>query len=300
LGDAHCVADARLSLGQILEYRTDYARAIPLLEASAREWDALGDPARAAIALYFLGQAALDHEDGPRADALFEEALHRFRQGGYTWGVSGSLHQLGEVAAMRGDTTAAAAYYAESLAGTGSAENVVRTGSRENLVGKLVATARLAAVRGRPEAAARLFGAAAALADTIGYVRRPPEQERLERDAAVARAALGDAGFEASWTAGQTLRDEQAVTEAMEVLAVIGSPAAPGAAPAPAVKSATLSPREQDVLALLCQGLTDPQIAEHLFLSPRTVESHVSSLLRKLDVTNRRDAVAAAVSLGLV
>jgi DNA-binding CsgD family transcriptional regulator len=51
---------------------------------------------------------------------------------------------------------------------------------------------------------------------------------------------------------------------------------------------------------LLCQDLTDPQIAERLFLSPRTVESHVASLLRKLDVSNRRDAVAAAVLLGVV
>jgi predicted ATPase len=218
LGDAWQAAYTRLALGQILEYQTDYEQAIPLLEESAREWDALGDPARAAIALYFLGQAALDHEDGPRADALFKEALDRFRHGSYAWGVSGSLHQLGEVAAMRGDTPAAAAYYAESLAGTGS---------RENLVGKLVATARLAAVGGLPEAAARLFGAAAALADAIGYVRRPPEQERLERDAAVARSSLGDAGFEASWAAGQTLRDEQAVAEAQAVLAVLGTPAAP-------------------------------------------------------------------------
>jgi DNA-binding NarL/FixJ family response regulator len=173
------------------------------------------------------------------------------------------------------------------------------TGSRENLVGKLVATARLAAVGGQPEVAARLCGAAEALAETIGYVRRPPEQERLERDAAVARAALGDAGFEASWAAGQTLRDEQAVAEAQAVLAVLGAPATPSTT-TPATAFAVLSPREQDVLALLCQHLTDPQIAERLFLSPRTVESHVASLLRKLDVTNRRDAAAAAVRLGLV
>jgi DNA-binding NarL/FixJ family response regulator len=51
---------------------------------------------------------------------------------------------------------------------------------------------------------------------------------------------------------------------------------------------------------LLGQGLTDPQIAEHLFLSPRTVESHVASLRRKLDAANRRDAAAAAVRLGLI
>jgi predicted ATPase/DNA-binding CsgD family transcriptional regulator len=290
LGDAWQAAYTRLALGQILEYQTDYEQAIPLLEESAREWDTLGDPARAAIALYFLGQAALDHEDGPRAEALFKEALDRFRHGSYAWGVSGSLHQLGEVAAMRGDVTAAAAYYAESLAGTGS---------RENLVGKLVATARLAAVGGHHEAAARLFGAAAALASTIGYVRRRPEQERLERDAAVARSSLGDARFEAIWAAGQTLRDEQAVAEAQAVLAVLETPAAPSTTTLATVGVSSLSPRERDVLALLCQGLTDPQIAEQLFLSPRTVESHVASMLRKLDVANRRDAAAAAVRLGL-
>ena len=69
LGDVWRAAEARMLLGQILEYRTDYARAIPLLEESAREWDAMGDPGRAAVALYFLGQAALDHEDGSRAEA---------------------------------------------------------------------------------------------------------------------------------------------------------------------------------------------------------------------------------------
>jgi len=290
LGDAWEAAHARLALGQILEYQTDYARAIPLLEESAREWDALGEPARAAIALFFLGQASLDHEDGPRAEALFEEAIARFRQGGYAWGDAVGLLQLGEVAAMRGDTTTAAAYYAESLVGTGS---------REDLVGKLVATARLAAVGGHPEAAGRLFGAAEALADTIGYARRRPEQERLDRDAAVARSSLGDAGFAASWAAGQALRDEQAVAEALAILAALRA-VVPSSTATAETAIAVLSPREQDVLVLLCQHLTDPQIAARLFLSPRTVESHVTSLLRKLDVPNRREAAAAAVRLGLV
>jgi predicted ATPase/DNA-binding CsgD family transcriptional regulator len=296
LGDAWRVADARLALGQILEYRADYERAIPLLEESAREWDAMGEPGRAALALYFLGQAALDHEDGPRAVALFEEAGDRFCQSSYAWGVSASLHQLGEVAAMRGDVKAAATYYAESFDGTGS---------RENLVGKLVAAGRLAAVAGHSEAAARVLGAAASLADTIGYVRRWPEQQRLERDAAVARSSLGDVAFEASWAAGQTLRDEQAVEEARAVLALLNAQSAPRttatateravpSATTPAMERASLSPREQDVLVLLCQRLTDAEIAERLFLSKRTVEHHVSSVLGKLGVANRRQAAAVA------
>jgi DNA-binding CsgD family transcriptional regulator len=54
------------------------------------------------------------------------------------------------------------------------------------------------------------------------------------------------------------------------------------------------------VLALLCERMTDLEIAERLFLSPRTIEGHVSHLLGKLGVANRRDAAAAAVRLALV
>ncbi len=51
-----------------------------------------------------------------------------------------------------------------------------------------------------------------------------------------------------------------------------------------------LSGREAEVLRLLSEGLTDREIAGALAISPRTVESHVSSLLRKLDVRNRAEA----------
>ncbi|HEX2766033.1 MAG TPA: response regulator transcription factor [Candidatus Limnocylindria bacterium] len=53
---------------------------------------------------------------------------------------------------------------------------------------------------------------------------------------------------------------------------------------------ALVSPRERDVLRALASGMTDRQIAESLAISPRTVESHVSSVLRKLGVRNRAEA----------
>jgi DNA-binding NarL/FixJ family response regulator len=58
--------------------------------------------------------------------------------------------------------------------------------------------------------------------------------------------------------------------------------------------------REQEVLALLCQRLTDAEIAARLFLSPRTVNHHVANVLGKLGVANRREAAALAASRGLV
>ena len=52
----------------------------------------------------------------------------------------------------------------------------------------------------------------------------------------------------------------------------------------------TLSSREIEVLGLLADGLTDREIAEGLVISPRTVESHVGAILRKLGVRNRAEA----------
>jgi DNA-binding NarL/FixJ family response regulator len=61
-------------------------------------------------------------------------------------------------------------------------------------------------------------------------------------------------------------------------------------APASDAIDAMLSSREQEVLRLLAEGMTDREIAAALAISPRTVESHVSSVLRKLGVRNRAEA----------
>ena len=61
-----------------------------------------------------------------------------------------------------------------------------------------------------------------------------------------------------------------------------------------------LTPRELDVLRLLASGRSNPAIAEDLFISPRTVTTHLSRLYAKLDVNSRTEAVAAGLRLGLV
>ena len=61
-----------------------------------------------------------------------------------------------------------------------------------------------------------------------------------------------------------------------------------------------LTRRERQVLALLADGLTTRQMARRLEISPRTVETHVGKLYRKLEVHSRVQAVSRAAALGLL
>ena len=61
-----------------------------------------------------------------------------------------------------------------------------------------------------------------------------------------------------------------------------------------------LTPREQEVLELLTHGFSNAEIGQQLYLSSRTVEKHVSSLLKKTDTSNRAELVRFAFKHGLV
>jgi DNA-binding CsgD family transcriptional regulator len=71
-------------------------------------------------------------------------------------------------------------------------------------------------------------------------------------------------------------------------------------APASGAARLGLTPREQDVLRALMLGLSNREIAKRLYLSPRTVEVHVSNLLGKLGASNRGQAQRAAAHLGML
>ena len=63
-------------------------------------------------------------------------------------------------------------------------------------------------------------------------------------------------------------------------------------APRPAVGWDSLTPMETDVTRLTAEGLTNPEIGARLYISRRTVETHLSHVFRKLDLANRTQLVA--------
>jgi len=104
---------------------------------------------------------------------------------------------------------------------------------------------------------------------------------------------------------GEALRELEslgaapAAREARERLRELGAPVPRGPRASTRANPAELTARELDVLQLVAQGLRNADIAKQLVLSRRTVDHHVSAILRKLGARTRGEAAAAAAELGV-
>jgi DNA-binding CsgD family transcriptional regulator len=254
---------------------------------------AIPDPVIAAsitgTALANLGIAAHVNGDLAAARARHEQALRLRREHGYTLGVIRSLRDLGDVARDQGAYADSIAFYRECLSLLGDSGDL-------RVVGDVLAGAALAAVAWeQPVRAARLLGAAASVRERFGAaIVVPTDRAAQARVLDNLRATLGEQGLQIAWVAGQELALASALAEVQAM--------APPETTAGQADHATisLSPREEEVLRRLILGHTDPEIAAALFLSVRTVESHVARILAKLGVRTRTAAATAAIAAGLV
>ena len=127
--------------------------------------------------------------------------------------------------------------------------------------------------------------------------------ERLGRpyDAALARLASSDeTGLRHALTALDGLGARATAAAARRRMKQLGMTAIPrGPRPATRAAPAGLTAREQEVLALLAEGLPDREISQRLFISERTVHHHVSAVLSKIGVSSRTAAARQAARMGI-
>jgi DNA-binding CsgD family transcriptional regulator len=275
----------------------DLTQAHTWLEESLALYQELGDKVSIAYYLQLGGLLALGEGDMALARSRVEQAVALFKEMRHRYGTTVSLYALAQVVGASGDDTRSQSLYEEGIA-------VARKeGNRQTIAFGLEGLARVVAVQGEVSWAARLWGAAETLRETIGAPVPPVERPAYESSVTAARAQLGEKPFAAAWAEGRLMTPDQALAAREPVM--IPTPIPTESSSTPLAKPATTSPsgltaREVEVLRLLAQGLTDTQIADQLFISPRTVNNHFTSIYSKIQVSSRAAATRYAIEHQLV
>ena len=229
--------------------------------------------------------------------------------------ISHTAHIVAKVALARGDFDAARRYADEAIAATKGwhlaaalttrARISVAEGQREDAErdaydalataanGQIYVTlpdifeviAGLCADGGNPQHAARLFGTAAAMRKRMGVARFKIYDSDYDASISQVRDALDENDFDASWAEGVALSTEEAIAYVQR---------GRGERKRPASGWASLTPAEREVARLICEGLANKEIATRLFVSPRTVQAHLSHIYAKLGIASRVQLVQEA------
>jgi predicted ATPase/class 3 adenylate cyclase len=198
-----------LGLGSLAGQEGDPAQARVYFEEALALFEAEGDLFWAALGEDCLAVVALDEGDNVEGERLLRRALEHFRAIGYVPGVSIVLEHLADVARTQGDLRGAAAAWRESLALYWQHQD------RVSIIWCLEGLAVLASELGEAERAARLFGAAVALRETLRIPRTAVAEAEYEAGSEMVRAMLGEEAFARALSAGRALPLAQIVEEAL-------------------------------------------------------------------------------------
>jgi DNA-binding CsgD family transcriptional regulator len=185
-----------------------------------------------------------------------------------------AMEVLARIATAAGDQSEAAEFLSDALGLHGD------LGRPLGLAGCLEALAGLWRAQQRFLPAARLLGAAAALRAGQRWSGRRLDHDAWAADVAALRRRLPADEFDGAWKAGERLSAAEAMAYAQR---------GRGPRRRPSTGWASLTATECEVVRLVCEHLTNREIAGRLFMSPRTVQTHLSHAFAKLGVASRRE-----------
>jgi predicted ATPase/class 3 adenylate cyclase/Flp pilus assembly protein TadD len=209
IGDRWGVAWTLGGLGNLYSDQGDYERARKLYEEGLALSRELGGAQPLGDYLYSLGHMYLLEGDYERATTLTEEAAALLRERGRGGGLESVVDNLGWTALLRGDYEQAEALHKESLVLCKElGDRLIASESLEGL-------ACTSGAKGDAERAARLFGAAEALREAVGYLRAPRESALREPFLEGARASIEGRTWEEAWRKGQKMTFDESVSYAL-------------------------------------------------------------------------------------
>lgn len=321
-GDQCAYASTLCELGEVAFRLGKYAQA----ERYFCQSRSFGQATVSIDALNGLGRAIWMQGDRKRAETLQHEALDLSRSCNYIRGTAWALNALGEIARANNEWQAAERYFQASASsfqqiGDQGAERLVEQnlafvllackqtsrayqlflkalhqwrvgGARHAMALSLIGLAGVCSQQSQAELAAQLIGAAQQRLALSEIRLEQSDQADYQRIVEAVEAQLGKEHCLALSALGQH-------SDLDELVKAIAQPEQ-GQLSEPQKPAFGLTARESEVLALLAEGLTNAQIAEHLTISPYTVNIHIRSIFGKLGVTTRAAATRRALEWNLV
>jgi predicted ATPase/serine/threonine protein kinase/DNA-binding CsgD family transcriptional regulator len=304
LGDKEVVAIALNRLAFLHYYLQDLVTARSMGEEALTLSRELGSKGGMSGSLNLLAEIALRQNDFATAYQFGEEVSSIEREVGSRDSETYRLHIFVRIETHLGNYDKARHLYEEILPIISELDNVATTADF------LWEFASFVAAQGEVGQAAHLWGASEFLFESCGVPLSPVERVNYEQAVATARRHMDERAFAAAWAEGRTISAKEALANAEQVLAVLGRAALlpltlQKQPPMTLTKQkpiypAGLTAREVEVLRLVAQGLTYARVAEQLVITPRTVNFHLTSIYRKIQVTSRSAATRYAIEHQLV
>jgi predicted ATPase/DNA-binding CsgD family transcriptional regulator len=292
LGYEPGIASGLLSIGLIFVKQADLRSAEENVREGLAISQKIGDQWHMATANQLLGDITYAQGKFEQAHAYTKESEKIFTEIGDLLHLNSCNYAFGLIELQQGNFQQAESHFFAYL------KQRYENDHKIGIANGLELLAYLASARSDMQKAARLWGAADAIRNSIGAPLTEFDKIDSERYITAARKKLREIVFQTEIETGAAMRLEQAVQYAL-------TPEKQG----DQIKSmktrtkslpAGLTTREVEVLRLVAQGLSDAEVADHLVLSTRTINAHLTSIYNKLGVNSRMAAARFAYKQNLV